>query len=95
MNATKSENITKFLNGIGTYSTLVSSLHLRRRMGYFILQVYAPCMLLTAISWVPLWINREATSDRIMLGKDLRKEDIYMEKVRQHMIEAKSAILDV
>ena len=33
------------------------------------LQVYGPCVLLVVISWVSFWLNREATSDRISLGK--------------------------
>ena len=32
-------------------------------------QVYGPCILLVVISWVSFWLNREATSDRISLGK--------------------------
>ena len=32
-------------------------------------QVYGPCILLVVISWVPFWLNREATSDRITLGR--------------------------
>ena len=31
-------------------------------------QVYGPCILIVVISWVPFWLNREATSDRITLG---------------------------
>ena len=32
-------------------------------------QVYGPCILLVVISWVSFWLNREATSDRISLGR--------------------------
>ena len=32
------------------------------------MQVYGPCILIVVISWVPFWLNREATSDRITLG---------------------------
>ena len=38
-------------------------------MGNFVIQVYGPCVLLVVISWVSFWLNREATSDRISLGK--------------------------
>ena len=30
--------------------------------------MYGPCILIVVISWVPFWLNREATSDRITLG---------------------------
>ena len=44
---------------------------LRRHMGYFLINVYVPCSLLVILSWVAFWINREATADRIALGKHL------------------------
>ena len=38
-------------------------------MGYFLINVYVPCSLLVILSWVSFWINREATADRIALGR--------------------------
>ncbi|CAF1551930.1 unnamed protein product [Adineta ricciae] len=40
----------------------------RRHVGYFLLQLYIPCILIVFLSWVGLWLNREATNDRINLG---------------------------
>jgi gamma-aminobutyric acid receptor subunit alpha len=37
-------------------------------VGYFLLQLYIPCTLIVFLSWVGLWLNREATNDRINLG---------------------------
>ena len=37
-------------------------------MIYFLLQLYIPCTLIVFLSWVGLWLNREATNDRINLG---------------------------
>ena len=54
---------------LGMHSTLLVSFHLQRHMGNFVIQVYGPCVLLVVISWVSFWLNREATSDRISLGK--------------------------
>ena len=34
-------------------------------------QVYVPCTLIVVLSWVGFWLNREATSDRVGLGKEL------------------------
>lgn len=48
---------------------LLVSFHLRRHMGNFLIQVYGPCILLVVLSWVSFWLNREATADRISLGK--------------------------
>ena len=45
---------------------------LKRHMGYYVLQVYVPCIMLTILSWVSFFINREATSDRSCIGMILR-----------------------
>lgn len=37
-------------------------------MGYFLIQVYVPCILIVVLSWVSFWLNREATADRVGLG---------------------------
>ena len=34
-------------------------------------QVYLPCALIVVLSWVGFWLNREATSDRVTLGRYL------------------------
>ncbi|GFU19855.1 gamma-aminobutyric acid receptor alpha-like [Nephila pilipes] len=52
----------------GSFSVLMVSFHLKRHMGYFIIEVYAPCTMLVVLSWVAFWINREATADRVALG---------------------------
>ncbi|KAF8791465.1 Gamma-aminobutyric acid receptor alpha-like [Argiope bruennichi] len=52
----------------GPFSVLMVSFHLKRHMGYFIIEVYAPCTMLVVLSWVAFWINREATADRVALG---------------------------
>jgi hypothetical protein len=47
---------------------------LKRHIGFYVLQVYVPCVMLTILSWVSFFINREATSDRSCIGK-LRKSN--------------------
>lgn len=54
------------------YSMLLVSFHLQRHMGNFLIQVYGPCVLLVVLSWVSFWLNREATADRVSLGKSLQ-----------------------
>ena len=53
----------------GTFSLLFVTFALKRHMGYFLINVYVPCSMLVILSWVGFWINREATADRIALGK--------------------------
>ena len=40
----------------GTYSVLIISFHLKRHLGYFIVQTYLPCMLIVILSQVSLLI---------------------------------------
>ena len=58
-----------FLFSVGTYSVLQVVIALQRHTGYFLIQIYLPCTLLVVLSWVGFWLNREATSDRVGLGK--------------------------
>lgn len=48
--------------------------HLQRHMGNFLIQVYGPCVLLVVLSWVSFWLNREATADRVSLGKKKKQK---------------------
>ena len=43
-------------------------------MGFYVLQVYVPCVMLTILSWVSFFINREATSDRSCIGINLKND---------------------
>ncbi|KAF2902243.1 hypothetical protein ILUMI_03941 [Ignelater luminosus] len=52
----------------GDFSVLQVSFNLQRHTGYFLIQVYVPCVLIVVLSWVSFWIHREATSDRVGLG---------------------------
>jgi len=38
-------------------------------MGFYVLQVYVPCIMLVILSWVSFFLNRESTSDRSCIGK--------------------------
>ncbi|CAB0035819.1 unnamed protein product, partial [Trichogramma brassicae] len=63
-------NLT-FVRREGEFSVLQVSFNLQRHTGYFLIQVYVPCVLIVVLSWVSFWIHREATSDRVGLGKSL------------------------
>lgn len=52
----------------GDYDRMSLSIKLNRSIGYFILQTYMPCLLITILSWVSFWINHEATAARVALG---------------------------
>ena len=54
---------------LGVYQRLSLSFVLQRNIGYFLFQTYLPSVLIVMLSWVSFWINHEATSARVALGK--------------------------
>ncbi|KAG8225046.1 hypothetical protein J437_LFUL000024, partial [Ladona fulva] len=57
-----------FIRREGEFSVLQVNFNLQRHTGYFLIQVYVPCILIVVLSWVSFWIHREATADRVGLG---------------------------
>ncbi|CAM1292191.1 Uncharacterised protein g352 [Pycnogonum litorale] len=53
---------------IGEYSCLKAEFHLRRHIGYHLVQNYLPTILIVAISWVSFWLDVDAIPARITLG---------------------------
>ncbi|XP_035212941.1 gamma-aminobutyric acid receptor alpha-like [Stegodyphus dumicola] len=49
-------------------SSLTAQFILRRRRGYFILQIYAPCAMIVGASWVSFWINKSDAPGRVAVG---------------------------
>ena len=52
----------------GSFPCLEIRFILRRDVGYFIIQVYVPSMLIVILSWVSFWINVEASPARVSIG---------------------------
>ena len=60
----------------GDFSVLQVNFNLVRFAGYFLIQIYVPCILIVVLSFVGFFINREATSDRVGLGQYIRSIQI-------------------
>src|SRR6218665_16722 len=41
---------------------------LKRDIGYFLIQVYVPSVLIVILSWVSFWINVDASPARVSIG---------------------------
>lgn len=54
----------------GDYVVMTVYFDLSRRMGYFTIQTYIPCILTVVLSWVSFWINKDAAPARTALGKE-------------------------
>uniref|UniRef100_A0A4W5JUT8 Gamma-aminobutyric acid type A receptor subunit gamma3 n=1 Tax=Hucho hucho TaxID=62062 RepID=A0A4W5JUT8_9TELE len=52
----------------GDYVVMTVYFDLSRRMGYFTIQTYIPCILTVVLSWVSFWINSDAAPARTALG---------------------------
>ncbi|XP_078258235.1 gamma-aminobutyric acid receptor subunit gamma-3 isoform X3 [Rhinoraja longicauda] len=50
------------------YVVMTVYFDLSRRMGYFTIQTYIPCILTVVLSWVSFWIKKDATPARTALG---------------------------
>ena len=57
-----------FLKSIGNYSVLIISFNFKRRLGYYIIQVFFPTTLVVVMSWIVFWMDPRDTGDRVGLG---------------------------
>ncbi|XP_046399107.1 glycine receptor subunit alpha-4-like [Ischnura elegans] len=53
---------------IGKYSCLVAEFHLRRSVGFHLVQSYLPTILIVVISWVSFWMDVDSVPGRTTLG---------------------------
>uniref|UniRef100_A0A672UDV2 Neurotransmitter-gated ion-channel transmembrane domain-containing protein n=1 Tax=Strigops habroptila TaxID=2489341 RepID=A0A672UDV2_STRHB len=50
------------------YVVMTVYFHLRRKMGYFMIQTYIPCIMTVILSQVSFWINKESVPARTVFG---------------------------
>ncbi|KAJ8403570.1 hypothetical protein AAFF_G00348960 [Aldrovandia affinis] len=61
-------NCTKFYKGTGYYTCVEVIFTLRRQVGFYMMGVYAPTLLIVVLSWLSFWINPDASAARVPLG---------------------------
>uniref|UniRef100_A0A8C6UKM7 Gamma-aminobutyric acid (GABA) A receptor, subunit alpha 4 n=1 Tax=Neogobius melanostomus TaxID=47308 RepID=A0A8C6UKM7_9GOBI len=52
----------------GEYVVMSVFFHLKRKMGYFMIQTYIPCIMTVILSQVSFWINKESVPARTVFG---------------------------
>ncbi|XP_067103243.1 gamma-aminobutyric acid receptor subunit alpha-4 [Osmerus mordax] len=52
----------------GEYVVMTVHFHLKRKMGYFMIQTYIPCIMTVILSQVSFWINKESVPARTVFG---------------------------
>ncbi|XP_059902797.1 glycine receptor subunit beta-like isoform X2 [Gadus macrocephalus] len=61
-------NCTKFYKGTGYYTCVEVIFTLRRQVGFYLMGVYAPTLLIVVLSWLSFWINPDASAARVPLA---------------------------
>lgn len=54
---------------LGEYVVMTVYFHLKRKIGYFLIQTYIPCIMTVILSQVSFWINKESVPARTVFGK--------------------------
>ncbi|XP_048400155.2 gamma-aminobutyric acid receptor subunit alpha-3-like isoform X2 [Stegostoma tigrinum] len=52
----------------GEYIIMTTHFHLKRKIGYFVIQTYLPCIMTVILSQVSFWLNRESVPARTVFG---------------------------
>jgi len=65
-------SIEYFIYILGTYFVLTGKFEFKRLMGFAVLQIYVPSIAIVAVSWISLWIRRNATPARVGKIKNTR-----------------------
>uniref|UniRef100_A0A8C5SWR7 Gamma-aminobutyric acid receptor subunit alpha-1 n=1 Tax=Laticauda laticaudata TaxID=8630 RepID=A0A8C5SWR7_LATLA len=52
----------------GEYVVMTIYFHLKRKIGYFVIQTYLPCIMTVILSQVSFWLNRESVPARTVFG---------------------------
>ncbi|KAK2517409.1 hypothetical protein Q9233_013152 [Columba guinea] len=50
------------------YTIMTAHFHLKRKIGYFVIQTYLPCIMTVILSQVSFWLNRESVPARTVFG---------------------------
>ena len=53
---------------LGNYSSITVTFLFRRRIGYFLIQVYLPAIFVVMLSWIVFWMEKRDIGTRMGLG---------------------------
>lgn len=56
---------------VGEYIVMTVYFHLQRKMGFFLIQTYIPCIMTVILAQVSFWIDKESVPARTVFGKHL------------------------
>lgn len=53
---------------LGNFSTITVTFSFKRRIGYYLIQVYFPDIFVVALSWIAFWMDKDDMGNRMALG---------------------------
>lgn len=53
---------------LDNFTTITVSYAFQRRLGYYLLQVYIPDIMIVLLSWIVFWMNPDNAGDRLAIG---------------------------
>lgn len=53
---------------LGKYRDMIVTFTFSRRIGYYLINFYVPCIIMVIMSWIVFWMDRDCIGDRIALG---------------------------
>jgi anionic glutamate receptor len=56
------------LTASGNYSCIQLDITFEREFGFYLIQIYIPCSMLSLVSWVTFWLEPTAVEARVSLG---------------------------
>lgn len=62
-------SLNSLFHPLGEYVVMTTHFHLKRKIGYFVIQTYLPCIMTVILSQVSFWLNRESVPARTVFGK--------------------------
>lgn len=87
--------VNLFLWLSGEYTVMTAHFHLKRKIGYFVIQTYLPCIMTVILSQVSFWLNRESVPARTVFGEYLRLWICYLSEIKDFKIANTLEILTI
>jgi len=53
---------------LGNFSTITVTYFFKRRLGYYLIQIYLPDIFVVALSWIVFWMDKTDMGNRMALG---------------------------
>ena len=68
----------QFIFIVGNYTIMSITIEIKRQQGFYILQVYVPCIILVFLSWIIFFMNPDQIGDRLAIGVTLILTMIFL-----------------